>query len=325
MGLREVLQARAAFQGRTAEVSCGELGVLTVEALPIREAEALSRGADAHRAVFYAACRELQAEGDAMHRAGRIYAPDGIMRFVSEEEAAAAARTVLEISGLLGAKAGELSEELPAEAADAGTDTEAPRGNTAEDTADAVPLEETAAETAVFAPREKQRAEIQNDQNDEALVAREYVPLQTGGRLPAESPAAGRQDTGTAESEPLPGEMQSFAGLAAERLRTSVERGEAAVLPAEEEGVDRWRTAAANLAYAERRTFRGDTYGTENPEEPGGTFRREQSPQRQTAPRRNSERSGEEERRPGLLRDDGEYFARQLLEGLRRAKWVRGE
>ena len=99
MGLAEKLTARAARQGRSAPVACGELGTVTVEALPIRELELLLRGADGERAVFYAACRELQSAGEELRKAGKVFAPDGIMQFVSDSEAAAAARRVLELSG----------------------------------------------------------------------------------------------------------------------------------------------------------------------------------------------------------------------------------
>lgn len=99
MGLAETLGARAARQGRSAPVACGELGTVTVEALPVRELELLLRGSDGQRAVFYAACRELQSAGEELRKAGKVFAPDGIMQFVSDSEAAAAARTVLELSG----------------------------------------------------------------------------------------------------------------------------------------------------------------------------------------------------------------------------------
>lgn len=99
MGLAETLRLRAARLGRTAEVSCGALGTVTVEALPLREIELLHRGADSARAIFYAACRELQAAGEALHRTGDIYTPDGILQFVSRREAEAAAQAVLALSG----------------------------------------------------------------------------------------------------------------------------------------------------------------------------------------------------------------------------------
>lgn len=99
MGLAEKLTARAARQGRSAPVVCGELGTVTVEALPVRELELLLRGTDGQRAVFYAACRELQSAGEELRKAGKVFTPDGIMQFVSAGEAAAAARTVLELSG----------------------------------------------------------------------------------------------------------------------------------------------------------------------------------------------------------------------------------
>lgn len=99
MGLAETLAARAARQGRSATVTCGELGTVTVEALPVRELELLLRGSDGDRAVFYAACRELQSAGEELRQAGKVFAPDEVMQLVSDSEAAEAARTVLELSG----------------------------------------------------------------------------------------------------------------------------------------------------------------------------------------------------------------------------------
>lgn len=77
-------------------MDCGALGTVTVEALPLRELELLLRGADGQRAVFYAACRELQAAGEALRQRGRVFTPDGVLQFVSDSEAKAAAETVLE-------------------------------------------------------------------------------------------------------------------------------------------------------------------------------------------------------------------------------------
>lgn len=99
MGAAEKLRQRAAIHGRTAAVDCGELGQMTVEALPLRDVQLLYRGADGARNVFYAACRELQQIGQTLFREKQLYAPDGIMEFVSDEEAAAAARAILELSG----------------------------------------------------------------------------------------------------------------------------------------------------------------------------------------------------------------------------------
>lgn len=98
--LADALRERASRRGRTAQVDCGALGTLTVEALPLRECAALARGPDGDRAVFYAACRELQASGEELRRAGQVFTPDGVMQYVSDREAALAARAVLALSGV---------------------------------------------------------------------------------------------------------------------------------------------------------------------------------------------------------------------------------
>lgn len=99
MALADVLRERVSRRGRTAEVACGLLGTVTVEALPPRECAALGLR-DGGRALFYAACRDLQTAGETLRREGRLFTPAEVTVYVSDEEAAAAARTVLALSGV---------------------------------------------------------------------------------------------------------------------------------------------------------------------------------------------------------------------------------
>ena len=99
MALSDTLRERVSRRGRTAQVDCGALGTLTVEALSPRECAALGT-ADGGRALLYAACRELQAAGETLRRERRLYTPDEITQYISDSEAAAAARVVLELSGV---------------------------------------------------------------------------------------------------------------------------------------------------------------------------------------------------------------------------------
>ena len=99
MALADVLRERVSRRGRTAEVACGLLGTVTVEALPPRECAALGMR-DGGRALFYAACRDLQTAGETLRREGRLFTPAEVAAYVSDEEAAAAARTVLALSGV---------------------------------------------------------------------------------------------------------------------------------------------------------------------------------------------------------------------------------
>ena len=99
MALADVLRERVSRRGRTAEVACGLLGTVTVEALPPRECAALGMR-DGGRALLYAACRDLQTAGETLRREGRLFTPAEVTAFVSDEEAAAAARTVLALSGV---------------------------------------------------------------------------------------------------------------------------------------------------------------------------------------------------------------------------------
>lgn len=108
MALADILAARAASARASGTVEVGALGAVTVEALPIRELERLSRGADGERAVFYAACRELQSVGAALLREGKVYRPDEVTALLSDAEAARAAEAVRALSGWTG---GQVSRE----------------------------------------------------------------------------------------------------------------------------------------------------------------------------------------------------------------------
>ena len=99
MALADILRERVSRRGRTAEVECGALGTVTVEALPPRECAALGMR-DGGRALLYAACRDLQTAGEALRREGRLFTPAEVTAYVSDEEAAAAAQTVLALSGV---------------------------------------------------------------------------------------------------------------------------------------------------------------------------------------------------------------------------------
>ena len=94
MALLDVLSARTSRRSSTAQVACGELGLLTVEALSPAELGALS----GDRAVLYAACRELQSAGEELRKAGKVFRPDEVMQFVSDAEARAGAGAVRELS-----------------------------------------------------------------------------------------------------------------------------------------------------------------------------------------------------------------------------------
>ena len=114
MELLERLRLRTQQANKTAQVDCGGLGVLTVQALPIRECQALAAGPDGDRALLYAACRQLQTAGEQLRREGRLFRPDEIMQLVSDGEARAGAEAVGRLSGLdLGPDGGEDAAEKP--------------------------------------------------------------------------------------------------------------------------------------------------------------------------------------------------------------------
>lgn len=133
MALGDILAARADNARARGTVEAGTLGTVTVEALPARELERLMRGADGDRAVFYAACRELQGAGAALLRAGKVYRPDQVMALVSDAEAAKAAEAVRALSGWTGMDGGTAQR------------TDLPAGNTAGDSAGAGKAADTGA------------------------------------------------------------------------------------------------------------------------------------------------------------------------------------
>ena len=119
MALGDILAARADNARARGTVEAGTLGTVTIEALPVRELERLMRGADSDRAVFYAACRELQGAGAALLRAGKVYRPDQVMALVSDAEAAKAAEAVRALSGWTETETnGKVAEVSPAENTD---------------------------------------------------------------------------------------------------------------------------------------------------------------------------------------------------------------
>ena len=161
MALGDILAARADNARARGTVEAGTLGTVTVEALPVRELERLMRGADGDRAVFYAACRELQGAGAALLRAGKVYRPDQVMALVSDAEAAKAAEAVRALSGWTETETnGKVAEVLPAEntdgdsagagkAADTGASSEASDGTAGEAAAHGADTDKKAAFPAV--------------------------------------------------------------------------------------------------------------------------------------------------------------------------------
>ena len=156
MTLGDVLAARADNARARGTVEAGTLGTVTVEALPVRELERLMRGADGDRAVFYAACRELQGAGAALLRAGKVYRPDQVMALVSDAEAAKAAEAVRALSGWTGMDGGTAQRtDFPAENADS-----AGAGEAADTGASSVTSDGTAGEAAAHGTDTDKKAEI---------------------------------------------------------------------------------------------------------------------------------------------------------------------
>lgn len=69
-GLTDALRDRVARKGRRAQVPCGALGEVMVEALSPQDCASLAR--QGGRALLYAACRDLQESGEALRREGLL-------------------------------------------------------------------------------------------------------------------------------------------------------------------------------------------------------------------------------------------------------------
>lgn len=140
MTLLEALRQRTLHRGQTAQVPCGALGTVTVEALSPQECAALGM-ADGGRALFYAACRELQLAGETLRREQRLFTPDEITHYLSPGEARTAALAVLALSGVTPGQeeAAAIPQGAPTGEDDAGADKAPPMtaapGSAAEGTA----------------------------------------------------------------------------------------------------------------------------------------------------------------------------------------------
>lgn len=140
MTLLEALRQRTLHRGQTAQVPCGALGTVTVEALSPQECAALGM-ADGGRALFYAACRELQLAGETLRREKRLFTPDEITHYLSPGEARTAALAVLALSGVTPGQeeAAAIPQGAPTGEDDAGADKAPPMtaapGSAAEGTA----------------------------------------------------------------------------------------------------------------------------------------------------------------------------------------------
>ena len=94
MTLTDTLRARCAAKNQSVTVSCGALGAISAQGLPLRECAGDDRG------VLYAASRDLQAAGEQLRREGLLFRPDEIMQFLSDSEAAIGAEAVRRLSGV---------------------------------------------------------------------------------------------------------------------------------------------------------------------------------------------------------------------------------
>lgn len=296
MALTDILRQRVDRARRTAAVDCGSLGLLTVEALPLRECALLSAGPDPDRSLLYAACRELQGSGEILRQEGRVFRPEEILQHISDGEAASAAQAVLELSGWTSPAAGDKK------------DNSAPRGS--------APQENTAV---------PQPAENPGLPPSGRSVPEDTTPPPAGG-LPITPSAAGpaAEHTGAAEGGALP-----HKDILAEKTPPAV------VPPVGETPVVLHVSAPAagtgQLSPVSRKRLLDDAVQAARPARRPA----EESPLREAslhaAPAPAPDTAGSITGSPGPavttiskhLSSDPEAFARQLLAGLRRAAAIR--
>ena len=321
MGLAETLGARAARQGRSAPVACGELGTVTVEALPVRELELLLRGTDGARAVFYAACRELQSAGEELRKAGKVFTPDGIMQFVSDGEAVAAARTVLELSG-------EVPDRLDkSDQADSGEPQLAPVRQAERDLPPVRPAPvHTDADTQEIRPASAQKTEAPAPGFEQvprgveaASVEFDAVPESDKNALEVvDFPAEGTQNAVSGESTPIGAD--DAAGAPEDALHE---------IPLEFQGGKRETLHETKSEFGEGLHERTSEF-----QNPMHESKSDFGESRRGIPHESKSEFGDglhettSELRNGLHETTSELaeaVARRLVESLRRAKWVRGD
>ena len=112
MTLTDTLRARCAAKNQSVTVSCGALGAISAQGLPLRECAGDDRG------VLYAASRDLQAAGEQLRREGLLFRPDEIMQFLSDSEAAIGAEAVRRLSGVSPRRETDGADRASADGAD---------------------------------------------------------------------------------------------------------------------------------------------------------------------------------------------------------------
>ena len=214
MELLDTLRARCERRTVTEQVDCGGLGVLTAQALPLRECAALSAGADGDRAVLYAACRELQTAGETLRAEGAVFTPDEIMQMVSDEEAAAGAGVVRRISGLPvpvdTAEPQDTAEEpVATELPDAAEPLNPPKLTEATETAETVETVETAE-----AAEATERAEVTKTGASGSPVA------ENAESRFREKPQVSAEKTAMAQAEKKPADEDAIPALLHSPVKT---------------------------------------------------------------------------------------------------------
>lgn len=306
MGLAETLAARVQGQGRTAQADCGDLGSVTVESLPLRELESLLRGEDGRRAVFYAACRELQQAGEAMRQAGQIFTPDQIMQFVSDAEADAAAETVLALSGWSGGEPGEV--RLPS-------------------------VQEQDREIRLSSVQEMDGAAGGMAENRPDTVQVDFTDMGEIGQVSHETAAFPGQSAEVLNSDMKPQLLGSFP---AERTQNIVSpqarRFFLSMLGDEGEGGlheirSEFKALLRELLHEMKSESGESLHETESEIGGGGRLRLHETESEMTGGVHETESDFGDKSRLSLHETESELaerLARHLLEGFRRANWVRG-
>lgn len=288
------MTARAASARATATVDCGALGSVTVEALPLRELERFSFDSDGDRGLFYAACRELQQTGNALFEAGKLARPDGVTAFLSDSEAELAADAVRRLSGWTAVTQADDASELSGSAPDQEAEVQlsSVQENPSEQDTEGNVRPESAAEN------ERDLSEVRRN------IVQENMSETGGGRVPREF---SEKDSENPPYSEILDKTQKILPVNSFRAQDMGDRAEETLRQSESD----FGRKGKNSLHETESDFSKSPQGIEL-DFPKGLHK--------------SESEYAEKSRLSLHEtesESAERIARQLLEGLRQASWVR--
>lgn len=323
--LTDTLRERLSRRGRRAQVDCGALGTVTVEALSPRECAALGKR-DGGRGLLYAACRELQQAGEALRREGRLFIPEEVTQYVSDEEARQAAQVILELSGVTGEDKAMVSGRSDRSAELKDPETGFRLGSVRQETGrtDAAENDEVRLDSVQQVTDSKEVRPLSVQMPEAVLEEIRLSSVQSDREKCAGSGQVSRETgAGTAEGDSAPKtdkKVQGMGGAPTGRTQNVVRPSEAATteggaLAGRELGLHETESEFPEAMHETKSEIRGDG---------PGSLHEIESEFPETVHETKSEIRGDRQERLHETESEfAERTARLLLEGLRRAAAVR--